>query len=95
MKSFGARSVEVIPNGVDVEYYQSTNGRDGDQILVYCASMDAFVNQDAALYFAKRILPRIHEKRPKTRFMIVGKSPPRRSGTWRAIGSSSPAALRT
>jgi len=75
LKSFGARSVEVIPNGVDVEYYEPTNGRDDRQILVYCASMDAFVNQDAAMYFAKSILPKIHEKKPQTKFMIVGRSP--------------------
>jgi len=76
MKSFGARSVAIIPNGVDTEYYQPTNGRADGKTLVYCGSMDAFVNQDAAMYFAKSILPKIHEQQPQARFMIVGSSPP-------------------
>jgi len=28
------------------------------------------------MYFAKNILPRIHERKPQARFMIVGSSPP-------------------
>lgn len=76
MKSFGARSVDVIPNGVDNEYYERTNVWDEGEVLVYCASMDSFVNQDAAIYFVKSVLPKIHEKRPRAEFMIVGKSPP-------------------
>jgi glycosyltransferase involved in cell wall biosynthesis len=77
MKSrFGAKSVDVIPNGVDVAYYERAPRREEPDLLVYCASMDSWVNQDAAFYFVRDILPRIHERRPQSRFMIVGRNPP-------------------
>ena len=73
---FGARSVEVIPNGVNTTYYKSVSCNGPEMNLVYCASMDAFVNQDAAIHFVKHILPRILDKKPQSRFMIVGHRPP-------------------
>jgi len=73
---FSADSVEVIPNAVDTHFYEGQDGPKEDDLLVYCASMDAWVNQDAANYFVKRILPEIHKYRPQTRVMIVGREPP-------------------
>jgi polysaccharide biosynthesis protein PslH len=77
-RSLGASSVEIIPNGVDTKYYEceDSNGHRGDAVLAYCGSMDAFVNQDAVMNFAKNILSRIREKVPNARFMIVGRRPP-------------------
>jgi polysaccharide biosynthesis protein PslH len=77
MKSwFDAQSVEVIPNGVDSKHYDRADGRHDGHVLVYCASMDSFVNQDAAMYFAKNIFPMIRSKMPQARFLIVGRGPP-------------------
>ncbi len=73
---FKTDSVAVIPNGVDTRFYKETTAPMEEDLLVYCASMDAWVNQDAVTYFATRILPRIHEKRPQTRFLIMGRNPP-------------------
>ncbi len=73
---FGAHSVEIIPNGVDLNYYDRGGGGDATETIVYCASMDYFANQDAVLHFAKNILPRIHAKRPQARFLVLGRSPP-------------------
>jgi glycosyltransferase involved in cell wall biosynthesis len=67
--------VEVIPNGVDVGFYDHRSRTPEEDLLVYCASMDAWVNQDAALYFVRSILPRIQQRRPHTRLMIVGRNP--------------------
>lgn len=74
--SFGAHSADVIPNGVDMEFYAAVNHSGNGESLIYCASMDSFVNQDAVFYFVERILPKILEKKPQVRFMIVGRSPP-------------------
>jgi glycosyltransferase involved in cell wall biosynthesis len=73
---FGVDSVEVIPNGVDTEFYATTDGPKESDLLVYCASMDAFVNQDAAIHFVRHILPKIHQRRPQTTFLLVGCNPP-------------------
>ncbi len=73
---FGARSVEIIPNGVDLGYYDQGGGDDGTETIVYCGSMDYFPNQDAALHFARKILPRIRGRRARARFLVLGRSPP-------------------
>ena len=74
---FGARSVEVIPNGVDLDFYACGDRRPQEEILAYCGSMDSFVNQDAVRYFVEKIFPAILARRPHVRFMIIGRSPPR------------------
>ena len=71
-----ARSVEIIPNGVDLGYYDQGGGDDGTETIVYCGSMDYFPNQDAALHFARKILPRIRGRRARSRFLVLGRSPP-------------------
>ena len=68
--------MEVIPNGVDVRYYDGPNRDNAAETMVFCASMDYFANQDAVLHFAKNILPRVREKRPQARFLVLGRSPP-------------------
>jgi glycosyltransferase involved in cell wall biosynthesis len=76
MKSwFRTPSVDVIPNGVDVDFYDRKCVSREEDLLVYCASMDAWVNQDAAIYFVQNILPRIQRLRPQTQLMIVGRQP--------------------
>ncbi len=75
---FAARSVEVIPNGVDVDFYGRPEHDGHDDVLAFCGSLDAFVNQDAVTYFCERILPRIWQQRPQVRLLIIGSSPPPR-----------------
>jgi len=75
---FDARSVDVVPNGVDTKYYGSIICQDDSRMLVFSASMDSFVNQDAASYFVHEILPIIKTKIPEIKFMILGKNPSNR-----------------
>jgi polysaccharide biosynthesis protein PslH len=74
--SFEKDPVAVIPNGVDTEFYAREPGPSDSEMLVFSASMDAFVNQDAAESFVKSIFPRILARRPEARFMILGRKPP-------------------
>jgi len=74
--AFGAHSVQVIPNGVDSAYYASIPRCANGDRLVFCASMDSWVNQDAVLYFAHHIFPIIREKRPGARLVVLGSDPP-------------------
>jgi sugar transferase (PEP-CTERM/EpsH1 system associated) len=71
----GAR-IEVIPNGVDVESFQSspdTSSLRHDLLLV--GSMHYHPNVDAALFFAREVWPAIRQQRPDLRFVIVGAQP--------------------
>ncbi|HTW50219.1 MAG TPA: glycosyltransferase [Acidobacteriaceae bacterium] len=66
------------PHGTDVHYFAPPPGnvRDGNTIA-FSGSMFMDTNTHAALYFHREILPLIWAERPHTRFMIVGKNPPR------------------
>lgn len=66
------------PHGTDVRSFAPPpdNVRDRDTII-FSGSMFMDTNADAALYFHREILPLIWAQRPQTRFMIVGKNPPR------------------
>ena len=81
---------EIIPNGVDTEYFTTPDTRvrseakpprrghltPEDESIVFVGSMDWLPNVDAVNYFCKDILPLIWEKKSKTKFCIVGKEPP-------------------
>lgn len=73
---FGVKSVDVVPNGVSIPYYRENGRKPEKDLLVFSASMDTFINQDAAHYFVQEIFPRIRERRPDIRLMILGRNPP-------------------
>jgi glycosyltransferase involved in cell wall biosynthesis len=74
--SYGCRSVTLIPNGVDVSYYDFKLPDLTKKSLIFSASLDAFVNQDAVVYFTKSILPKILEKDSGVNVTFLGKDPP-------------------
>src|SRR5438132_657381 len=66
----------VVPNGVDVDTFRpSSEARDPNSI-VFVGVMHYRPNVDAALYFAREILPHLLRKRPDLTFTIVGRGPP-------------------
>jgi sugar transferase (PEP-CTERM/EpsH1 system associated) len=69
--------VEVIENGVDVAYFSETKRLPGGprRNLVYVGLMEYHANVDAVTYFAREVWPRVREKRPELRFVIVGARP--------------------
>lgn len=72
-------NIEVIPNGVDTEYFNlgdsPLRGQSPEDALVFTGSMDWLPNADAAIYFTNEIMPLIWEKNPQIKFYIVGKNP--------------------
>ena len=71
-------SIAVIPNGVDVESYKPDHSLTEEATIVYTGSMDWLPNEDAALYFYKRIFPLIEAQIPDIKFYIVGQNPTKR-----------------
>lgn len=69
--------VEVLPNGVDTEYFKAQDTRNISQedALAFTGSMDWLPNDDAAQYFIKEILPLIWVKNLGVKFYVVGRSP--------------------
>lgn len=67
--------VVVVPNGVDLTWFRVSNEQPEPDLVVFSGSMDWEPNVDAALYFARNVLPRIRRWRPGARFVIAGRDP--------------------
>ncbi|MDD5020326.1 MAG: glycosyltransferase [Candidatus Omnitrophica bacterium] len=74
----GGVRAEVIPNGVDVEYFRPPVDQAAcrpEDSLVFTGSMDWLPNSDALEYFCRDVLPLIWQKKPDVAFYVVGKNP--------------------
>ncbi len=76
MKSWGVERVTVVPNGVDLEFYDLAPERENKNEILSIASLDWFPNADAIDYFTREILPLIHVRRPDAILRVVGRRPP-------------------
>ena len=85
-----ADRVEVMPNGVDAEYFSPDHAFDspfaaGELAVVFTGAMDYWPNVDAARWFAAEVLPGLRVAWPLIRFHIVGRSP---AASIRALASA-------
>ena len=72
---FGARNVLCIPTGVDTDYFSPSRQTETNNSLVFTGSMDWLPNEDAILFFAREVLPRIKKQIPEVRLTVVGRNP--------------------
>jgi sugar transferase (PEP-CTERM/EpsH1 system associated) len=82
---FGARRTFAIPTAVDAEYFRQGDGPVVDSRLVFTGSMDWLPNEDAVLFFADEILPRIAARVPGATLAVVGRNPSSR--LYRRLGT--------
>jgi glycosyltransferase involved in cell wall biosynthesis len=76
-----ACALEVIPNGVQERLLASGAERvreDEDDVIARLGKMDYHPNEDAGVFFAQHVFPRLRSQYKSLRFMIVGLNP-----TWR------------
>lgn len=77
----GSFPVEVLPNGVEIS--GSADSRDDSALVnlqpyaVFVGTMSYRPNADAAVFFAREILPRIRQRYPRLNFVVVGRDPDR------------------
>lgn len=67
---------DVVPNGVDIDYFRSNEARTRSGNLIMVSGMNWFPNRDAVLYACEQIWPLFVEKWPDISWTIVGASPP-------------------
>jgi polysaccharide biosynthesis protein PslH len=68
----------TVPNGVDTDFFVPAAPEDNDQLsIVLCAGFSVYRNREAAIWFARQVLPRVREAHPDVEFWIVGSDPPR------------------
>ena len=64
-----------FPNGVDSEFFSPSDAPYDADAISFVGRMDYFPNQQAMLFFANEVFPRIREKRPAATLAIVGAEP--------------------
>jgi glycosyltransferase involved in cell wall biosynthesis len=68
--------LDVISNGVDVEYFDGPSGCGGDEkSVVMVGSQGWYPNRDAALWFLDAIWPRILAGDSRARWIVIGSDP--------------------
>ena len=67
--------IEVVANGVDTRALARLPQGDGGPVLVFVGSMRYRPCEDAAIWFARRVLPRVRAHAADTRFLVVGRDP--------------------
>ena len=69
------RSVFIIPNGVDIDFFSPDNYPSSPAALVYTGQIGWYPNEDAVMYFVKNIFPFVKEMVPGVNLWIVGNNP--------------------
>jgi sugar transferase (PEP-CTERM/EpsH1 system associated) len=70
------RPATIVPNGVDVTYFQeAANRRVDTRALVFLGRMDYFPNIDGIHFFAHEIFPLVRRKLPDASLCVVGSNP--------------------
>jgi len=64
---------KVIPNGIDMDYYQGDWGKPEPDTMIYAGALSYSANLDAVNYFISEILPLVKEQRPRARLLVTGK----------------------
>jgi len=70
--------VEVVPNGVDADYFAPQAGVETDPALIaFHGNFGYPPNADAARFLAREVLPRAAARVPGARLRLIGRNPPR------------------
>ena len=68
--------VQVLPNGVDLEYFHPSDEPREARTLVMTGKMSYHANATAAVRFVEDVMPSVWARLPDVRVWIVGKDPP-------------------
>ncbi|MFL5339833.1 MAG: glycosyltransferase family 4 protein [Gemmataceae bacterium] len=71
----GIRAVDVVPNGVDAEYFQPGRERQTPRSCTFWGRLDAGPNIQAVTWFCRRVWPAVRREFPDARFAIYGFQP--------------------
>lgn len=67
--------VQVVPNGVDLEYFSPRSEEHEPNSIVFSGKMSYHANVTAAVGFVNNVMPKVWEVAPEARLWIVGKDP--------------------
>jgi len=75
-KFLPSENLRVVPNGVDCAAFPFRPLSETNPVILFVGFFRHEPNVEAALYFAREVLPLIHQTLPNARFRIVGAYPP-------------------
>lgn len=73
---FGARQVDVVENGVDIDYFAPGGESRDHHTILFLGSLDWRPNLDAVRLLIEQIFPTVQRQEPQARLQIVGRKPP-------------------
>lgn len=76
---------DVLPNGVDLEYFTPLDVPRDHQTLIFTGKMSYHANIAAALDAAQQVMPLVWQQFPKAHFVIAGKDPSPKFRLWQPI----------
>jgi len=69
-------TIEVVPNGVDLEHFQPMDSPRSPETLIFSGKMSYHANVTAILHFVRHIFPLVRREHPHVRLIVAGSSPP-------------------
>ena len=78
MKISPLSHVEVVENGVDVDYFKQKDKHNNTNRLIFAGRMDQYSNVDAIMQFCRNVWPLVKERFPEIRFSLIGNNPPQK-----------------
>lgn len=64
--------LEVIPNGIDLAYYQALEAQPQEYTILYCGSLTYDANFDAVYFFLEEIFPQVLDACPQAKLRVTG-----------------------
>lgn len=79
----GIKNISVIPNAVDINYFQYTpNFKKDSKTILFVGNFKWFPNIEAVTLLKEKIFPKMFEKNKNIKLLIVGKSIPDKIKKW-------------
>jgi len=75
--AIGHSTIEVVPNGVDLDGFGHRPGPRANSLVVFAGNLGYFPNVDAAITLARLIMPAIRTRVPEARLLLAGARPTR------------------
>ena len=76
-RSHSGSNLTLVPTGIEISGFPFHEGHYDPNRIVFVGKLDYLPNTDAAIYFAREILPRVKRAAPKAELVVVGWNPPR------------------
>jgi polysaccharide biosynthesis protein PslH len=75
LSSDSGPTVEVISNGVDLDYFKLDDREKDENSIVFVGAMNYYVNVESVLHFYNYVFANVKKLNPQVRFSVVGADP--------------------